>query len=384
MKLILALLLALGTASAQGVGAGRGGFVGGSIPASPSSGSQYNGWENQTGLPSAWHLNTGTEACAPSCPTPYGGTNSITYNATSPLGNVGMLSSLTNTGSGYYWNSLQNRQWRCYDAPALPITVTTGTTTVTVTAMNPSPYNVVGGTQSITISASGSDTGSAITTIQIIVDGSTTPAYDSKNAGPITQTLSPYGDGTVHTFAVKAWTSTNNSVTQPISITFGKACGNVFTHMTEEIQFEIPSGQTVYQYEFDPDVFFAGYRYVISMACRQNGTAPLNEWYFWDSLNYKWALNPSGVHYPCTVAPGVKHDLKLYVAWDTVAHTQTYISMEYDGQQVYRNLNLSFNAPGGTSEPDSYNVQSQMDIVPNPNAQSTVRMWMYHWSMTIF
>jgi hypothetical protein len=362
-------------------------FNGGPIPSPPpTSVYTYNNIQNAAG-PGTWALSTGTQACTPSCPGTYGGTNSQTFGVSSPsLSGSAMQLTSTTSGANYAYNTLMYRQWHCY-APQSGST-TTGTSTINVSGTSitfaPNATN-----DTITISANATDTTYTVTAIQIYVDGSGTPSFNSSATGPITPivaTLGGFSDAVQHTFAVKAFNSNGGSSIYSFTVAFGPQCG-LPTNLINDLQDNPSSTNSVYANEFDPKIVHGGYGYEGAMQCRLVGTAPVNEWYFWNPAGSNWQLwqTTGGSvlgHFPCSLTGNVFNHVTFYVTIDYVAHTVTYVSMTLNGSTVYRNLNYTLNA--ATYSGELFVFQAQADQIPSSTGPVTANSIFDNWKGIIW
>jgi hypothetical protein len=382
----IAMLIASCTplAAQSGIGGGSAPYTGGPIPQPPSYATTYNNLHNATGHPGTWGLTTGTAACTPSCPSPYGGTNAFTFGVAAPsLSGSSTKMSQTTTGATYYYNTLGYNQWGCY-APSTG-TTTTGTLTINVTGTSIT-YVPGASTDTITISASASDTTYTVTGILIYVDGSSTASFNSSTTPPITPispTLTGFSDTTSHVFAVKAFNSNGGSSIYSFTTSFGPTCGAQHS-MVASLDFYPPSANTgnLYAYEYDPKILVGGYTYEGALQCRLVGAAPVNAWYVWNPAGTAWVL-PAGNTYACNPLLDAWNSAAIYLTIDTTAHTETYVSATANGAKIFTGLNFTVNAASGTGF-SGFGAQYQFDGIPNPTASQTIYEYVDLFRFSVF
>ncbi|HEX4784827.1 MAG TPA: hypothetical protein VH350_10820 [Candidatus Sulfotelmatobacter sp.] len=151
-------------------------------------------------------------------------------------------------------------------------------------------------------------------------------------------------------------------------------------NMLDDVWFQVKSGDSIQQLEFDPDLFddSGRWEYFGSVACQMNGGTS-GTWYVWDMASQqKSGKGWTSTSIPCTITQGAWHHLQLYVTVNTSgsgcpnsAPCYTYKTLVFDGSTVFENLNWSYNAGTG-SYGHTVNVQQQIDNFKASPANNTV------------
>jgi len=98
------------------------------------------------------------------------------------------------------------------------------------------------------------------------------------------------------------------------------------SHLLEDFWIYTDGTDGVQAFEYDPDYYFDGYKYDMSIQCDYaNG----NIWRLWDSLNNAWvAVSPA---LPCGWSLNTWHHIQLYSTVNAANHNYTYQAMVIDG-----------------------------------------------------
>jgi hypothetical protein len=195
------------------------------------------------------------------------------------------------------------------------------------TAGNPGTWTSCSGT----VCAGGSNTGS--------------PAHSFNNASPSLSGTS------------MSQTSNGNSFNTLYFRHLGCPDGDCTTYnnFLVDLWFYPPTTTTthVQAFEFDPDLYLAGYGYFASVQCDYAS----GKWRLYDTNGHAWVTTT----YTCTLATNTWHHLQLYVTLDNVAHTYTYMTFYVDDASIFTNLGTTYSAKNGGYALQSLNIEQQID-----------------------
>lgn len=191
----------------------------------------------------------------------------------------------------------------------------------------------------------------------------------------------PNGQPTLSGAAMKQNSKNNASVSSGYNVLYYRhlgciaaGCNNV-NHMLEDEWFYIPSSSTGFAaLEFDPDIWYNGFKYFASLQCQQS----TGKWRVYNTAaagGNTWTITP----YPCVDGDGNPlltstnkwHHFQLYIDFsipNTGAGTYTYQTFLLDGVPVFQTLGLTYSAKlcpivNGVSNcaNPSMNIENQID-----------------------